>query len=60
MYKLSDDEKKRLWDQVCEEFPDDQTMQEVHYVRLLHYEQTRHLSPKERLAFFRSKEKLNA
>lgn len=60
MYKLSDDEKKKLWEQVQEEFPEDQTMQEVHYVRLLHYEQTRRLSPKERLAFFHSKEKLNA
>lgn len=61
MYELSDEEKKKLWDQVCEEFPDDVVMQQVHYVRLLHYEQTRLLPVKEKIRFFgRSKEKLGA
>ena len=61
MYNLSDEEKKKLWDEVCEEFPDDQTMLEVHYVRLLHYEQTRRLPAKEKIQFFtRSKQKFSA
>lgn len=52
MRDLSDREKKLIWDEVREEFPDDETMQEVHYVRLLHFYQTKGLSPAERIQFF--------
>lgn len=52
MCELSDDMKKRLWQEVREEFPDDEMMQEVHFVRLLHYHQTKGLSREQRLRFF--------
>ena len=52
MRELTDEEKGRLWDEVREEFPDDDTMQQVHYVRLLHHCQTRGLSVAEHIHFF--------
>lgn len=50
--KLTKVEKERLWKEVKEEFPNDEMMQQVHYVRLLHHLQTKGLSPKERIRFF--------
>jgi hypothetical protein len=46
------DEKKQIWEEVRREFPDDAVMQEIHYVRLLHYHQTKGLSAQERVRFF--------
>ena len=34
---LSEADKQAIWDDVREEFPDDDTMQQVHYVRLRPY-----------------------
>ena len=34
MRYVTKDKKKAIWQEVCEEFPDDDTMQQVHYVRL--------------------------
>lgn len=45
-------ERAQLWEEVRKEFPDDDTMQQVHYVRLLHYLQTKDLAPQKRLRFF--------
>jgi hypothetical protein len=45
------------WKEVLEEFPDDVTMQEVHYVRL-HY-QTKDMTPKEHIRFFSNFQKEN-
>lgn len=53
MRDLSDAEKKQLWDEVKKEFPDDETMQQVHYVRLLHHLQTEGMSPAESRRFFK-------
>lgn len=50
--KLTKAEKERLWEEVKKEFPNNETMQEIYYVRLMHYLQTKGLSPKERIQFF--------
>ena len=61
MKRLADTEKARLWDEVRKEFPGDEMMQEIHYVRLLHRRQTEGLSPRERIRFFgRSRERSHA
>lgn len=52
MKELIQVEKDRLWDEVRKEFPGDEMMQEVHYVRLLHYHQSRDLPPRERIDFY--------
>jgi hypothetical protein len=54
MKELTDIEKKQIWKEVLEEFPDDEMMQRIHYIRLLHYRQTKSLSPQERVQFYRS------
>jgi len=52
MRKLTDTEREQLWDEVRREFPDDEMMQEIHYVRLLHHRQTEGISSRERVRFF--------
>jgi hypothetical protein len=52
MKELTKAEKARLWDEVRAEFPDDDVMQQVHYVRLLHYHQLKELPPEEQLYFW--------
>ncbi len=52
MRKLEDIEKEELWREVREEFRDDEMMQQIHYVRLLHYRQTKGLSSRERVRFY--------
>ena len=49
---LSESEKQALWEEVRQEFPDDETMQQVHYVRLLHYYQTKEMTPEEKVLFY--------
>ena len=46
MRKLTAEEKKHLWEEVQKEFPDDETMQEVHFVRLMHHQMTKNLIKK--------------
>jgi hypothetical protein len=53
MKKLTEGEKEQLWKEVREEFLGDEMMQEIHYVRLLHYHQTEKLSRKERILFYK-------
>lgn len=52
MKKLTEEEKKRFWEEVQEEFPDDEMMQEIHYVRLMHHYLTESLSREERFRFY--------
>jgi len=56
MTQLTDAEREELWEEVREEFPDDEMMQQVHYVRLLHHRQTKGFSSRERVRFFESSE----
>ncbi|MDP2754102.1 MAG: hypothetical protein Q8P40_06890 [Nitrospirota bacterium] len=53
MKKLTESEKEQFWEEVRREFPDDEAMQEIHYVRLLHHSQTENLSRKERIQFYK-------
>jgi hypothetical protein len=52
MKELTQVEKDRLWDEVRGEFPEDEMMQQVHFVRLVHYYQTRGLSARERVRYW--------
>ncbi len=52
MKQLTDIEKEKLWEEVRKEFPDDEMMQQIHYVRLLHHRQTEGFSSQERIKFF--------
>ncbi len=56
MRKLTQDEKACVWDEVRAEFPNDEMMQEVHYVRLLHYYQSHDVPLRERIDFYASSE----
>ena len=52
MRQITESEKQRLWEEVRQEFPGDEVMQEVHYVRLLHHLQTAGMSSRELAAFY--------
>ncbi|NQT17685.1 MAG: hypothetical protein HQ582_33325 [Planctomycetes bacterium] len=52
MRNLTEAEKQELAEEARREFPDDDVMRQVHYVRLLHQAQTRGLSSQERVRFF--------
>lgn len=54
MREITKAEKRAIWDEVKKEFPDDEMMQEIHYVRRIHRLQTRDLSPAERIAFYQA------
>ena len=53
MKTLTAEEKKKLWEEVCEEFPADRVMQDVHFARLVHRELLRGESTRRRIVFFR-------
>lgn len=57
MRELTEVEKEQLWEEVLEEFPEDEMMQQIHYIRLLHYYQTKDLSSQELIRFFGGLEK---
>ena len=52
MKELTEREEQELWEEVQKEFPDDEMMQEIHFIRLVHYHQTKGLSPEEYIRFF--------
>ena len=56
MREITGAEKRAIWAEVKKELPDDEMMQEIHYVRWIHRLQTRDLSPAERIALYQAPE----
>ena len=52
MKELTDMEKAKIWEDVRKEFPNDEKMQQIHFVRQMHYLQTKDLPLEERIRFF--------
>ena len=50
--ELTEAERQALWAEVQAEFPEDEMMQEVHFVRALHAARLRDFTRDERLAYF--------
>lgn len=48
--ELTEAERQALWAEVQAEFPGDEMMQEVHFVRAMHAAQLREFTPEERVA----------
>lgn len=55
MKELTEVEKAKIWEDVRREFPNDEMMQQIHFVRQMHYLQTKDLSLDERIRFFGGK-----
>ncbi|MDE3000063.1 MAG: hypothetical protein OXU79_13385 [Gemmatimonadota bacterium] len=52
MGEVTPSEKDKIWEEVRKEFPNDEMMQELHFIRQLHYQQTKDMSLDERLRFY--------
>lgn len=52
MRELTHVEKEKIREDVRKEFPNDEMMQEIHFIRQVHYFQTKDSSLEERLRFF--------
>ena len=52
MGEITPTEKDKIWEEVRKEFPDDEMMQELHFIRQVHYQQTKDMSLDERLRFY--------
>ena len=52
MADVTKEQKARIWEDVRKEFPEDEVMQQVHYVRQLHQLQTSTMEPVELLRFY--------
>ena len=52
MRELTHVEKEKIREDVRKEFPNDEMMQEIHFIRQVHYYQTKDSSLEERLRFF--------
>ena len=52
MNALTETEKAKIWEDVRKEFPNDEMMQQIHFIRQMHYLQTKDLSLDERIRFF--------
>lgn len=52
MRELTHLEKEKIREDVRKEFPNDEMMQEIHFIRQVHYLQTKDSSLEERLRFF--------
>ena len=50
--KVTKAEKARMWEKVRKEFPGDEMMQELHFVRLLHQRQTDGFSTRQLIQFY--------
>ena len=54
MRKVTQAEQEKIWEDVRKEFPNDEMMQEIYFIRQVHYLQTKDLSMEKRLRFFES------
>ena len=52
MGEVTPSEKDKIWEEVRKEFPNDEMMQELHFIRQVHYQQTKDMSLDERLRFY--------
>lgn len=52
MGEVTPSEKDKIWEEVRKEFPNDEMMQELHFIRQVHYQQTMDMSLDERLRFY--------
>ncbi len=53
MKTLTKKKKQELWNAVCEEFPDDTVMQEIHFTRWIHHEMLKNSTDSEKIEFYR-------
>jgi len=53
MGKLTDAERERIREEVREEFPHDEMMQEIHFVQQVHYFETKDLHPEDQIRYFK-------
>ena len=51
---VSEEERSAMREQVRREFPDDEMMQDIHFVRRLHRAQTEGLSRSEQVEFYQA------
>jgi hypothetical protein len=49
--EVSEPERQAIWAEVVAEFPDDEMMREIHFVRALHAAQLRDFTQAERLEY---------
>ena len=52
MGEVTPSEKEKIREEVRKEFPNDEMMQEIHFIRQVHYLQTKEMSLDERLGFY--------
>ncbi len=52
MEEITPSEKEKIWEEVRKEFPNDEMMQELHFIRQMHYRQTKDMSQDERVGFY--------
>lgn len=52
MGEVTPSEKDKIWEEVRKEFPNDEMMQELHFIRQVHYQRTKDMSLDERLRFY--------
>ena len=53
MGKLTDTERERIREEVRKEFPNDEMMQEIHFVQQVHCFETKDLSPGDQVRYFK-------
>ena len=53
MGELTDAERERIREEVRKVFPNDEMMQEIHFVQQVHFYETKDLSPGEQIRYFR-------
>lgn len=55
MREIPEQEREAIRRELAEEFPNDELMQEIHYVRRIHQLETEEMSVEEKIAYYRKK-----